>query len=199
MESSTLTELQQQLLEIVREHGLLEWDQPRQLASGELSKFFIDGKAALSRGADLELACKALLELVEQAGIEFDAVGGLTLGADQFAHGAAIVGHKNWFVVRKVAKGRGTNRRIEGCDLGPGVRVLLVDDVVSSGGSIQEAYHAIAETKADIVAAVTLIDRGDVASAFFAAESVPYFPLLTYRMLGIPAVGNGPRNAAAVG
>lgn len=184
-----MTVPREQLLEIVRERGFLEWEEPRQLASGEMSRFFVDGKAALARGADLELACRALIEQVEGADIDFDAVGGLTLGADHFSHGVAIVGHKDWFVVRKAAKGRGTNRRIEGCALGNGTRVLLVDDVVSTGGSIQDAYHAIAETGAQVVAAVTLIDRGDVAAAFFATAGVPYFPLLTYTMLGIPPVG----------
>lgn len=193
-----MTEMQQQLLRVVMEKGYKRLDEPIRLRSGELSEHFIDGKQALADGADLELACKALLELVADAGIEFDAVGGLTLGADQFAHGAAIVGRTRWFVVRKERKGRGTNKLVEGADIGTGTRVLLVDDVVSTGGSVQQAYHGIIETGADIVAAVTLVDRGDVADRFFADNQVPYFPLLTYRDLDIPAVGGQPETAGAI-
>ncbi|HXH59121.1 orotate phosphoribosyltransferase [Iamia sp.] len=191
--------MKSELLEIVRKHGLLVMDEPVQLASGEMSRYFIDGKRALAHGPYLKLACEALIESVHSAGITFGAVGGLTLGADQFAHGTAIVGGVDWFVVRKQAKGRGTNRRIEGAPLTAGDRVLLVDDVVSSGGSIQEAYHAIRETGAEVVAAVTLVDRGEVASAFFKAQSVPYLPLLTYRELEIPPVGHGREPTAAAG
>ena len=192
-----MTPLQQHVLEIVEAKGLLRLDQPVQLASGEMSREFIDAKAALAEGEDLEVACRAMLDQLERAGIDFDAVGGLTLGADHFSHGVALVGHKRWFVVRKQAKGRGTDRRIEGAALEPGVRVLLVDDVVTTGGSIQEAYHQIAETGASIVAAVTLVDRGDVAQAFFDEVNVPYLPVLTYRMLDIPAVGGAASRPAA--
>lgn len=184
-----MSQLRQQLLDIVREKAYLRLDEPIQLRSGELSRDFVDGKRGLANGADLELACRALAEMVADAGIEFDAVGGLTLGADQFAHGTAIVARKHWFVVRKEPKGRGTNKLVEGASLGPGVRVLLVDDVVTTGGSIQQAWKAIDETGAEVVAAVTLLDRGEVARRFFAELGVPYFPLLTYRDLDIEPVG----------
>src|SRR5205085_1093346 len=82
----------------------------------------------------LRVACEAIVELVREAGVEFDAVGGLTLGADQFAHGVALVADRGWFVIRKQPKGRGTDQWVEGTVLGPGVRVLLVDDVVTTGG-----------------------------------------------------------------
>lgn len=192
-----MSTLHDQVLAIVKERGHLELDEPVQLSSGEMSSHFVDAKRALARGADLELACRAILEVVAEAGVEFDAVGGLTLGADQFSHGVAIVGHKDWFVVRKQPKGRGTNRRVEGCELGPGVRVLLVDDVVTTGGSIQDAHHAIVAEGAEVVAAVTTIDRGDVAGAFFAELGIPYRPLLTYHDLGIPPVGGNPATTSA--
>lgn len=195
----TLTTLQAQLLAIVREHGHLRLDEAVQLRSGEWTHDFIDGKRALASGADLALACRALTESVERAGIDFDAVGGLTMGADQFAHGTAMVANRDWFVVRKEPKGRGTNRRIEGAELGPTVRVLLVDDVVTTGGSIKQAYDEIKQTGARIVAAVTLVDRGDVASKWFAEIGVPYLPLLTYKDLEIEPVGGGRADAAPAG
>lgn len=193
----TLTELRDQLLDIVLREGYLRLEEPIQLRSGEWSHDFIDGKRALARGADLEIACKALMETVAEREIDFDAVGGLTLGADQFAHGTAIVAHKKWFVVRKEPKGRGTNRLVEGAELNQNVRVLLVDDVISTGGSIKKAWHSIQDAGAQIVAAVTLVDRGDVASKFFADVGVPYLALLTYQDLGIEPVGPGRDDAPA--
>jgi orotate phosphoribosyltransferase len=192
-----VNELRARLLATVREKGYLRLDEPVQLRSGEMSRDFVDGKRALANGADLEVACQALAAMVTDEGIEFDAVGGLTLGADQFAHGTAIVTKKDWFVVRKEPKGRGTNKLVEGAPLHEGVRVLLVDDVVTTGGSIQQAWRAVEDTGARVVAAVTLLDRGEVAARFFANLGVPYFPLLTYRDLGIDPVGEASGEAVA--
>ena len=193
-----MTPLREDLLAIVRERGLRHSDVPFKLASGEMSNWFLDGKRALAQGDDLVVACQAILELAAARGVEFDAVGGLTLGADQFAHGVAMVGHKDWFVVRKAPKGRGTNQLIEGAQLTPDSRVLLVDDVVTTGGSIKQAYDDVTrESGAKVVLAVTLVDRGERAKTYFRSIGVPYEPLLTYVDLGIPEVGVDPSRAAA--
>ena len=184
-----MTSRRARVTEIVRARGLLRLPEPVALSSGEMSRDFIDAKAALARGEDLQLACEALLE--STGGIEFDAVGGLTMGADQFAHVVAVLAKKEWFVVRKEPKGRGTNKLVEGTPVTAGTRVLLVDDVVTTGGSIQKAYEVIRGLGATVVAAVTLVDRGDVAASFFAEKAIPYFPLVTYRDLDIEAIGGG--------
>jgi orotate phosphoribosyltransferase len=162
-----------------------------QLASGAFSQDFVDGKEALAHGTDLDTACRAIIEMVASAGIEFDAIGGLTMGADQFAHVVAVLAPCRWFVVRKQPKGRGTNKRVEGCTLEPGVRVLLVDDVVTTGGSIRDAYEVVTAEGGTVVGAVTLVDRGDQARPYFTAKGVPYLPLVTYHDLNIDPVGNG--------
>ena len=158
-----------------------------QLRSGDWSRDFVDAKRALQDGADLETACRAMLDVV--AGVQFDAVGGLTLGADQFAHVLAVLAQRKWFVVRKAAKGRGTNQRVEGATIAAGVKVLLVDDVATTGGSIFEAYDVVRELGADVVGAVVLVDRGETARPRFEAAGVPFFTVLTYRDLGIEPVG----------
>ena len=167
--------------------GHTQFAEPVKLASGELSRDFIDGKRAFSNGADLQFACEEILRQVD--GIEFDAVGGLTMGADPLAHVIAVLSGREWFVVRKEPKGRGTNKLIEGCEVGPATRVLLVDDVVTTGGSIQKALAAIEAEGATVVAAATLMDRGEMAARFFAARGVPYAALVTYKDLGIEPVG----------
>lgn len=187
------------LLDVVRERGLLQFPEPRKLASGELSCDFIDGKRALSRGRDLRLACQVIADSIAFLGIDYTAVGGLTLGADQFAHGiaACLADDREWFVVRKQAKGRGTNKLVEGAELTERSRVLLVDDIVTTGGSIQQAYHQVRATGARIVAAVTLVDRGEVAREFFEGVRVPYQPVFTYSDLEIKPVGGGSTLATA--
>jgi orotate phosphoribosyltransferase len=189
-EHPSLTELRQAVVAIVKEHGLEHRPEPITLSSGVKSHWYMNGKRALAVGYHLSKACKAILELAHDADVEFDAVGGLTLGADAYATGIAIEGDKKWFVVRKKPKDHGTKQRIEGTHLGTGVRVLLVDDVVTTGASILEAYEQVKATGADVVLAVTLVDRGDEAAKRFADIGVPYKPLITYHDLGIPAVGD---------
>lgn len=179
------------LLAVVRDRGLIQFDEPRELSSGELSRDFIDAKRALAPGRDLRLACQVIIDSIDLLGIAYDAVGGLTLGADQFAHGivTCLADAREWFVVRKQPKGRGTNQLVEGATLGAGSKVLLVDDIVTTGGSIQQAYHQVTGIGATVVAAATLVDRGEVAGQFFESVSVPYVPVFTYHDLGIVPVG----------
>jgi orotate phosphoribosyltransferase len=184
-------ELKDEVARVVRDKGLLHLPEPVRLASGAMSQDFVDGKRALADGADLELACRAMLETAAELGVEFDAAGGMTLGADQFSHGIALLAKRRWFVVRKAVKGRGTNQRIEGAALGPGTRILLLDDVITTGGNVREAYDVVRETGATITAVICLVDRGDLASPFFARRGVPYGAVITYRDLGIEPVRDG--------
>ena len=193
------TEADVKLLEILRAKGLTELAEPVQLASGNYSRYFIDGKVALGAGDDLRLAAEAINERVTAAGIEFDAVGGLTLGADALCAAIAVVSGANWFIVRKEAKGRGTNRLVEGTRIGEGSRVLLIDDIVTTGGSILKAYDSVQATGAEVVAAVTLADRGDDARRSFDERGVPYFPMATYEDMGIPAIGTETAGSARTG
>ncbi len=184
--------LREQLIQILIAKGLRKFDEPIQLASGEWSSDFLDGKEALQTWRDLSLAGAAIHETVRDAGVEFDAVGGLTLGADALAVAVAAAADSSWFIVRKEPKGRGTGRSIEGTQLGSAHRVLLVDDVVTTGGSILKAHEIVRrEAGSTIVGAVTLVDRGEQAAPKFAALGIPYFPMATYADLGIVPVGGG--------
>ncbi len=174
------------MLDAIVERGLIRFDEPVTLASGGLSREFVDGKAALSRGEDLENACRAMLDLV--SGIDFEAVGGLTMGADQFAHVMAGLARKEWFVVREEPKGRGTAKLVEGARIDPGARVLVVDDVITTGGSILRACEAVEALGATVAGALSLVDRGEKARVAFEERGIPYLPLLTYRDLGIRPV-----------
>ena len=114
----------------------------------------MDVKLAIDTGARLRVVCAAMLELARALGTDPTHVGGLTMGADPLAHGIAMVDERlGWFSVRKEPKQRGLSRWIEGARIGPGDRVLLVDDVVTTGGSIQQAYEHVLEAGATVVAA----------------------------------------------
>jgi orotate phosphoribosyltransferase len=66
-----------------------------------------------------------------------------------------------------------------------------VDDIVTTGGSIRQAHQHVVDTGASVVAAVTLVDRSDIAAPYFDQHGVPYLPVFTYHDLGIVAVGAG--------
>ena len=177
-----------QVVDLLKSKGLSRLETPIQLASGAWSSDFFDGKEALARWQDLRLACEAITESVRGAGLEFDAVGGLTMGADALAVGVAAVSDSRWFFVRKEAKNRGTRRRIEGARIGPGDNVLLVDDVVTTGGSIFEAFEAVRDTGAQAVAASTLVDRSGLAGPRLESLGVRFLPIADYETLGIDPV-----------
>jgi orotate phosphoribosyltransferase len=166
---------------LLRDLGYERREQPFQLASGEWSQDYIDAKRALSEGDNLRRVAEAVLSVASEAGVEFDAVGGLTMGADPTSHAVALLAGKKWFSVRKQPKGHGRQQLIEGAELGPGMRVLLVDDVVTTGSSILEALEAALARGAEVVLAVALVDRGKTASAKLASRGIKYVPLATYR------------------
>lgn len=170
---------------------------PVRLASGEMSRDFVDAKLAVDDPDDLTLVGTAMAAAARDAGVAFDTVGGLVLGAVPFTFAVAQAARCRWFLIRKEPKGRGTDRWVEGARLGPDSRVMLVDDVVTTGGSIQLAYEKVTDDGARVVFATTLVDRGDVAAAFFLQAGVPYVPMLTYRDLGIEPVGGGGLSGAA--
>lgn len=182
-----LAEWRARLVEIVRTKGYEHREPPFELSSGKLSHDFVDGKQALAAGGDLTLACRYIAAMAAADGVSFDAAGGLTMGADQFAHGLAIVTGCDWFVVRKEPKGRGTNKVLEGGAI-EGRRVLVCEDAVSTGGSILKAIDAAVAHGATVVGAVTLVDRGDAFASTMADRSIWYLPVMTYVDLGIEPI-----------
>ena len=190
-----VSDLQQQAVALVRGRGYERREEPFKLASGQTSQDYVDGKRAVDTGESLMLVSRAVVELAQRHGIVFDAVGGLTMGAEALAHGVAIVANCAWFSVRKERKSRGHDQWIEGRRLQPEDQVLLVDDVVTSGGSIQLAYERVVDTGAVVAGVIPMVDRGNQGAPWFAEKGIPYIPLMTYRDLEIEAV-NGPALAA---
>jgi len=186
--SSERPDTWQAAFDLIRTRGHERRDEPFRLASGQLSHDYIDGKYAVDTGERLAIVSRAVADLAAANGIEFDAVGGLTMGADPLAHGVAMVTGKAWFSVRKEQKTRGREQWIEGTRLQPGTRVLLVDDVISTGGSTEIALDRIKAVGAVATGVIPMVDRGDVAARRFAQHGVPFHALISYRDLGIDPV-----------
>ena len=112
-------------------------------------------------------------------------MGGPTMGADALAHGVALLSGCAWFSVRKEAKGHGRGAWVEGTRLQPGDRVVVVEDVVSTGASLLRAAERLVELGAVIVAATALLDRSPQVAERFLAAGIRWEPLLTWADLGI--------------
>lgn len=187
-DASERPETWQKAFELIRDRGYEHRTEPFKLASGQLSHDYIDGKYAIDTGGRLTIVSRAIADLAAAKGIEFDAVGGLTMGADSIAIGVAMVTGKAWFSVRKEQKQRGREQWIEGTRLQPGIRVMLVDDVISTGGSTEIAFERVVAAGAEVVGVIPMVDRGDAATKRFAKRNVPFAALVTYRDLGIEPV-----------
>jgi len=132
------------------------------LSSGREADYYVDLRRVTLDAVAAPLVGRVMLELT--ADWDFDAVGGLTLGADPVAtamlHAAATDGRVlDAFVVRKEGKAHGLQRRIEGPDVA-GRRVLAVEDTSTTGGSVLTAVDALLEAGAEIAGVAVIVDRG---------------------------------------
>lgn len=132
------------------------------LSSGKEADFYVDLRRVTLDAVAAPLVGEVMLELTKE--LDYEAVGGLTLGADPVAtamlHVAAKQGKKlDAFVVRKSEKAHGLQRRIEGPDV-KGKRVLAVEDTSTTGGSVLTAVEALKEAGAIVVGVAVIVERG---------------------------------------
>jgi orotate phosphoribosyltransferase len=165
------------LTEELREHALVIGEVT--LTSGTTAQYYVDAKRAILRRPGF----LALGELLAERVREWDAtaVGGLTMGADAVAC-AALAGGADVkaFFVRKETKRHGLARRIEGPLLAPDDRCLVVEDVVSTGGSTVQAIEALQEAGQEICGVVSVLDRlAGGGERIAAAAGAPYVALVT--------------------
>jgi orotate phosphoribosyltransferase len=161
----------------LREHALVIGEVT--LTSGRTAPYYVDAKRAILRPAGF----RALGELVAEKAAQWGAtaVGGLTMGADPVAC-AALAGGADVkaFFIRKETKAHGLQRRVEGPFLEPGDRCLVVEDVVTTGGSTLTAIEALQEAGHEIVGVTAVLDRlAGGAERIQAAAGAPYEPLTT--------------------
>ncbi|WP_206028428.1 orotate phosphoribosyltransferase [Thalassoroseus pseudoceratinae] len=158
------------------------------LASGQKSNYYLDGKQVTLEAHGLRLVAEGLLDLL--ADVKYDAIGGMSIGADPIIGAviamASVRGRDlKGFLVRKEAKGHGTKRYVEG-PVTPGERVVIVDDVVTTGGSAMISVERIQEFGCDVVQVVGVVDRLQGGAATFAGAELPYRALLDVTDLDVP-------------
>lgn len=155
------------------------------LSSGREADYYVDLRRVTLDAVAAPLVGAVMLDLTRD--LEFDAVGGLTLGADPVAaamlHVASARGRRlDAFVVRKSEKQHGLQRRIEGPDVA-GRRVLAVEDTSTTGGSVLTAVEALREAGADVVGVAVIVERG--AADAIAAAGLPYYAAYSLAELGL--------------
>ena len=173
------------VLDQVRRHAVVHGKVT--LSSGQEADYYVDLRRITLRAEAAPAIGLLMLELTDD--LQFDAVGGLTLGADPVAtammHAAAAQGRLlDTFVVRKAEKQHGLQRRIEGPDV-TGRRVLAVEDTSTTGGSVLTAVEALQSAGADVVAVAVIVDRGTGAADRIAEAGLAYRFLYDLDDLGL--------------
>lgn len=178
-----LNEISPQLTRLIRKLSYREGDFT--LASGRKSKFYVDLKATTLHPEGAYLIGECAYELLMREKLPVEAVGGLTLGADPLATALSLAGRAHgvtWpaFIVRKEPKDHGTARYIEGVEnLKPGASVVVLEDVVTTGGSSIKAIERLREAGYKPVAVLTVVDREQGGADAFRAAGVKYLSLAT--------------------
>ncbi len=180
----------QRLIELFRQHALQFGDFT--LASGRKSTYYLDGRLITLHAEGLRLIAEGILDTL--ADVDFAAVGGMSIGADPIVGGVLTVAAQRGrplvgFLVRKEVKEHGTKRMVEG-PVQRGSQVVIVDDVITTGGSSLQAIERAQEIGCTVVSAVAVCDRLQGGAEAFAARGIPFRSLLTIRDFGIEAAGS---------
>lgn len=159
------------------------------LASGQRSSFYIDCRPTTMSAEGMVVIGRLGLAAIRAAGWSPRAVGGLTMGADPVAYAiaAASLGsdvQMDAFSVRKEAKGHGTGRGIEG-NFGVGFEVVIVEDVITTGGSAKKAIEAVEEAGGTVLGVLAVVDRGEGGREALKGEGREVVALVTAEDLGV--------------
>jgi orotate phosphoribosyltransferase len=173
-----MSDARERLIAELREHAVVIGEVT--LTSGRKAQYYVDAKRAILRPEGF----RALGELVAEEAdrLKATAVGGMTMGADPVACAALAAGAPvKGFFVRKERKQHGLQRWLEGPELGPGERCLIVEDVVTTGGSTLKAIERVREEGLEIAGVVSVLDRleGGAEAIRAATDGAPYSALTT--------------------
>lgn len=158
------------------------------LASGQTSNYYVDKTQITLMGEGLYCLARVILDQIE--GMDVQAVGGMTIGADPIAGAVSALGichgqHLDAFIVRKERKERGTRRRLEG-PVPQGARVVVLEDVITTGGSALEAIRAVEEEAgATVVQVIAMVDRLQGGREAIVDAGYEFTALFTVEDLGV--------------
>jgi orotate phosphoribosyltransferase len=164
MEEQDIKELKKQLLALLKRESLKKGKFV--LSSGKISNYYLDGRVITLTPEGAYLAASIILEAIK--GRDIDAIGGPTLGADPIVGAIACLSHirkipVKTFIVRKSSKEHGMQRQIEGPELNKGSKVVLVDDVATTGKALIEAKQALEQLGITVDTAIVIVDRDEGA------------------------------------
>lgn len=157
-----LETLRQRLLSLLKAHSFrYSPERPFRLASGRESPFYVDCRPVTYSAEGLALVGEIIFDRIKD--LEVQGVGGLTMGADPLAHATALISFArgrpiNAFSVRKATKEHGTGGRVVGA-VNPGDRVVVLEDVVTTGASVLQAVAAAREFGLEVLKVLVLVDR----------------------------------------
>ena len=186
MNERSLSAMREELHALIRDRALKFGDFV--LASGQRSSYYIDGKQVTLHGRGLWLVAQLMLEEISE--LDVDAVGGMSIGADPIAGAMAAMAAEQGreldaFIVRKEPKQRGTRRQVEG-PLGDGAKVVVLEDVITTGGSSLTAIEALKrEVNAQIVCVLAMVDRLQGARENLSEAGYELRSIFTIRDFGI--------------
>jgi orotate phosphoribosyltransferase len=181
-QTSATHELKEQLKELVTKYVYKKFDKPIQLSSGSKTTEYFDGKQITLFPDRAIIFARFVLSVCDLTKI--DAVGGMSVGADPIVTAVSLAAFLEKkvnipaFFVRKEAKGHGLQKQIEGIELKKGMRVLIVEDVVTKGNATLNAIKAVESTGAEVAQVVCLLDREAGGSTVLSAK-YPFTAALT--------------------
>ncbi|MGD9669093.1 MAG: orotate phosphoribosyltransferase [Hyphomicrobiaceae bacterium] len=187
----TKTEHKEALVALIRQRSFQSGGEVK-LASGRTSSFYFNMKPTMLDPKGAHLIATLILDQLAEDGIKADMIGGLEMGAVPLASAVAAVSATGprplpAFFVRKQAKEHGTQSLVEGLAKGEtlaGKKVVIVEDVTTTGGSAIKAAEAVAREGAEVVRVITVVDRREGASEAFATARLDFKPLLTIADFG---------------
>jgi len=169
-----------ELAELVRTHALRRGD--FLLSSGRRSTYYLDLKQAYTRPEVMRGIVEEVLEVLGK--VEADVLAGMELGAVPILAAASLKSGIPFAIVRKERKGHGAGRRIEG-EIGGGRKVVLIEDVSTTGSTLAEVAHAVREAGGSCETAIAVVDRLEGAGERLQKINIHLIPLLTIKDLGL--------------
>jgi len=174
-----------QLAEFVRQHALQRGQFT--LSSGMTSSYYLDCKQVSFSPEGMSLIVEAIFDEIKD--LDIDAVGGMDMGATPIVGAVSVRACQinkalKMFVVRKKAKEHGKRKTIEGTLESP-CKVVIIDDVVTTGGSILKAIEEVRKENNQVVLAISVVDRNAGAAEILKEKGIPFQPLVTLSDLGV--------------
>lgn len=178
--TTTVEKEKSQLLEILKKEAFFKGKFI--LSSGKESSFYMDARLVTLSAPGAYLTGRIILEMIKND--ELDAIGGPTLGADPMVGAVAVLSFQAQrplptFIIRKTPKAHGKNQQVEGPVLKEGSRVVIIDDVATTGKAFVESIEVLQKMNVNIVKAICVIDRGEGAKEAVAKYNIPMQSIFT--------------------